>query len=417
MHHNGSPTRILVIGGGFSGLTAGIEAAETGAEVIIVEKNPYLGGRVAQLNKYFPKICPPLCGLEINFRRIKVNPKITFYTMAQVESISGGPGDYTVNIKINPRYVNSNCTACNACYEACPVEIDSEFNFGLNKTKVIHLPFEQSFPLRYLVDRKSCPKDCPAPCIEACKYNAIDFNLQSETIEIKVDSIILATGWKPYDASKIDNLGFGKVKNVITNMMLERLASKNGPTGGQILRPSDGKPVEKIAFVQCAGSRDENHMPFCSYICCLASLKHTLYLKEQNPDAEVFIYYIDIRTPGRYEKFYNEVKEQGGVNLIKGKVAAIEQDPESDDVIVTVEDMLNFRKIKQKVDMVVLATGMQPEGLEFKVPGIKYAIDGFVIEADGIYSAGCAKNPMDVAGCGKDSTGAALKAIQIGGRR
>ncbi len=417
MHHNGSPTRILVIGGGFSGLTAGIEAAETGAEVIIVEKNPYLGGRVAQLNKYFPKICPPLCGLEINFRRIKVNPKITFYTMAQVESISGGPGDYTVNIKINPRYVNSNCTACNACYEACPVEIDSEFNFGLNKTKVIHLPFEQSFPLRYLVDRKSCPKDCPAPCIEACKYNAIDFNLQSETIEIKVDSIILATGWKPYDASKIDNLGFGKVKNVITNMMLERLASKNGPTGGQILRPSDGKPVEKIAFVQCAGSRDENHLPFCSYICCLASLKHALYLKEQNPDAEVFIYYIDIRTPGRYEKFYNEVKEQGGVNLIKGKVAAIEQDPESDDVIVTVEDMVNFRKIKQKVDMVVLATGMQPEGLEFKVPGIKYAIDGFVIEADGIYSAGCAKNPMDVAGCGKDSTGAALKAIQIGGRR
>lgn len=417
MHHNGSPTRILVIGGGFSGLTAGIEAAETGAEVIIVEKNPYLGGRVAQLNKYFPKICPPLCGLEINFRRIKVNPKITFYTMAQVESISGGPGDYTVNIKINPRYVNSNCTACNACYEACPVEIDSEFNFGLNKTKVIHLPFEQSFPLRYVVDRKSCPKDCPAPCIEACKYNAIDFNMQSETIEIKVDSIILATGWKPYDASKIDNLGFGKVKNVITNMMLERLASKNGPTGGQILRPSDGKPVEKIAFVQCAGSRDENHLPFCSYICCLASLKHALYLKEQNPDAEVFIYYIDIRTPGRYEKFYNQVKEQGGVNLIKGKVAAIEQDPESDDVIVTVEDMLNFRKIKQKVDMVVLATGMQPEGLEFKVPGIKYAIDGFVIEADGIYSAGCAKNPMDVAGCGKDSTGAALKAIQIGGRR
>ncbi len=417
MHHNGSPTRILVIGGGFSGLTAGIEAAETGAEVIIVEKNPYLGGRVAQLNKYFPKICPPLCGLEINFRRIKVNPKITFYTMAEVQSVSGGPGDYTVNIKVNPRYVNSNCTACNACYEACPVEIDSEFNFGLNKTKVIHLPFEQSFPLRYVVDRKSCPKDCPAPCTEACKYNAIDFNMQSETIEVKVDSIIIATGWKPYDASKIDNLGFGKVKNVITNMMLERLASKNGPTGGQILRPSDGKPVEKIAFVQCAGSRDENHLPFCSYICCLASLKHTLYIKEQNPDAEIFIYYIDIRTPGRYEKFFNQVKEQGGVNLIKGKVAAIEQDSESDDVIITVEDMLNFKKIKQKVDMVVLATGMQPEGLEFKVPGIKYAIDGFVIEADGIYSAGCAKNPMDVAGCGKDSTGAALKASQIGGRR
>lgn len=409
--------RILVIGGGFSGLTAGIEAAETGAEVIIVEKNPYLGGRVAQLNKYFPKICPPLCGLEINFRRIKVNPSVTFYTMAEVESISGNPGDYTVKIKLNPRYVNENCTACNACTEACPVEKDSDFNFGLNKTKAIYLPFEQSFPLRYVVDRTACPKDCPAPCVEACKYNAIDLNMQPETIEVKVDSIVVATGWKPYDATKIDNLNFGKVKNVITNMMLERLASKNGPTGGQILRPSDGKPVEKIAFVQCAGSRDENHLPFCSYICCLASLKHTLYIKEQNPDAEVNIFYIDIRTPGRYEKFFNQVKEQSGVNLIKGKVAAVEQDKDSDDVIVTAEDMLNGEKIRKKVDMVVLATGMQPEGIEIKVPGLKYAIDGFVVDAEGIYSAGCAKAPMDVAGCGKDATSAALKAIQTGVRR
>jgi len=407
----------LVIGGGFSGLTAGIEAAETGAEVIIVEKNPYLGGRVAQLNKYFPKICPPLCGLEINFRRIKVNPIINFYTMAEVESISGTPGDYTVKIKLNPRYVNENCTACNACTEACPVETDNDFNFGLNKTKAIYLPFEQAFPLRYVVDRKTCPKDCPAPCVDACKYNAIDLNMQAETINLNINSIIVATGWKPYDAQKIDNLGFGKVKNVVTNMMFERIASKNGPTEGQIIRPSDGKPVEKVAFVQCAGSRDEDHLPFCSHICCLASLKHTLYIKEQNPDAEVYIFYIDIRTPGRYEKFFNQVKEQNGVNLIKGKVASIKQDTESDDVVVVAENILNGEKIKQKVDMVVLATGMQPEGLEFKVPGLKYAVDGFVIDAEGIYSAGCAKNPMDVAGCGKDSTGAALKAIQIGVRR
>lgn len=417
MHHNGSLNRILVIGGGFSGLTAGIEAAETGAEVIIVEKNPYLGGRVTQLNKYFPKICPPLCGLEINFRRIKVNPLITFYTMAEVESISGSPGDFTVKIKLNPRYVNENCTACNACAEACPVERDDDFNFGLNKTKAIYLPFEQAFPLRYVVDRGACPKDCPAPCVEACKYNAIDLNMQANTIEVKVDSIVVATGWKPYDAGKIENLGFGKVKNVITNMMFERLASKNGPTEGQIVRPSDGKPVEKIAFVQCAGSRDENHLPFCSYVCCLASLKHTLYIKEQNPEAEVNIFYIDMRTPGRYEKFLNQVKDQAGVNLIKGKVAKIEQDKDSDDVIVTIEDTLKGVKIKKKVDMVVLATGMQPESFEIKVPGLKYSIDGFVVDAEGIYSAGCAKAPMDVAGCGKDATSAALKAIQTAVRR
>jgi len=412
-----NPNRILVIGGGFSGLTAGIEAAETGAEVIVVEKNPYLGGRVAQLNKYFPKICPPMCGLEINFRRIKVNPLFTFYTMSEVDSISGVPGDYTVKIKINPRYVNENCTACNACSEACPVERKCDFNFGLNKSKAIYLPFEHAFPLKYVIDRKSCPKDCPAPCLNACKYNAIDFNMQPETVEVKVTSIVVATGWKPYDASKIDNLNFGKVKNVITNMMFERIAAKNGPTNGQILRPSDGKSVENVAFVQCAGSRDENHLPFCSYICCLASLKHTLYLKEQNPDAEVNIFYIDIRTPGKYEKFYNQVKELSGVNFIKGKVAGIEQDSDSDDVIVIAEDILNGEKIRQKVDMVVLATGMQPESFDFKVPGVKYAVDGFVVDAEGIYSAGCAKAPMDVAGCGKDSTSAALKAIQTGVRR
>jgi len=172
-----------------------------------------------------------------------------------------------------------------------------------------------------------------------------------------------------------------------------------------------------VAFVQCAGSRDENHLPFCSYICCLASLKHTLYLKEQNPDAEVNIFYIDIRTPGKYEKFYNQVKELSGVNFIKGKVAGIEQDSDSDDVIVIAEDILNGEKIRQKVDMVVLATGMQPESFDFKVPGVKYAVDGFVVDAEGIYSAGCAKAPMDVAGCGKDSTSAALKAIQTGVRR
>lgn len=417
MHHNGSPAKVLVIGGGFSGLTAGIEAAETGAEVIIVEKNPYLGGRVAQLNKYFPKICPPLCGLEINFRRIRANPLISFYTMSQVESISGSAGDYTVRIKKNPRYVNENCVACNACSEVCPAERVDDFNFGLGKTKAIYLPFEQAFPQIYVLDRAACPKDCAAPCVEACKYNAIDLNMQPETIEVKVNSLVVATGWKPYDPAKIDNLNYGKVKNVVTNMQFERLASKNGPTEGKILRPSDGKPVQKVAFVQCAGSRDENHLPFCSYICCLASLKHTLYLKEQNSDAEVFIYYIDIRTPGRYEKFFNQVKEMAGVNLIKGKVAAIEQDSESDDVIVTVEDMINMQKIKQKVDMVVLATGMQPEGMELQVPGLKYSVEGFVIDSEGVYSAGCAKAPMDVAGCGKDSTGAALKAMQIGLRR
>lgn len=406
--------RILVIGGGFSGLTTAVDAAETGAEVIVIEKNPYLGGRVAQLNKYFPKLCPPICGLEINFRRIKTNANITFYTMAEVENISGGPGNYNVAVKVSPRYVNDNCVACNACSEACPAQRPNEYNFGMDKTKAAYLPFNQAFPQKYVIDSKYCKGDCGKACKDACKYNAIDLDMKPETINLNVGSIVVATGWNPYDANKLDLLGFGKVKNVITNMMMERLASPTGPTAGKILRPSDGRPAQNIAFVQCAGSRDENHLPFCSYICCLASLKQTTYIREQNPESKATIFYIDIRTPGKYEKFYWKVKEDQNVSFIKGKVADIVQDVGSDDVVVTAEDMLTGKKVKMKFDMVVLATGMEPSSASMKIAGVNYNENGFALQGAGIYSAGCTKNPMDVARSAQDSTSAALKAISAG---
>jgi len=410
---------ILVIGGGFSGLTAGIDAAEAGYNVVIVERNPYLGGRVAQLNKYFPKLCPPLCGLEINYRRIKTNPNITFYTMAEVEKVSGGPGNYDVAIKLKPRYVNEKCTGCNACAEACPVERPDEFNFGLSKTKAAYLPFDQAFPLRYVIDDKYCKGPTCGKCKEACKYDAIELDMKPQTINLKAGAIIVTTGWNPYDATKIDNLGFGKVKNVITNMMMERLAAQNGPTGGKIIRPSDGKPVETIGFVQCAGSRDENHLAFCSYICCMASMKQALYLWEQNPNAKVYVFYIDIRTPGRYEQFFWKVKDNPNVTLIKGKVARVAQ-AENDDVIVEAEDMLSGKLIRQKVDMLVLATGMEPSAKTTKPPvPITFNEHGFAVpDNSGVLSAGCAKNPFDVAKSVQDATGTALRAIQriVGGK-
>ena len=411
---------ILVVGGGISGLTTALEAAEAGYNVTIVEKAPFLGGRVARMNKYFPKLCPPACGLEINFRRIRFNPRITFHTLAEVENISGQPGNYNVAVKINPRFVNEKCVGCNACAEACPVEVSDEFNYDLNKRKAAYLPYDQAFPFRYVIDGAACKKADCKKCVDACTYDAIHMDMKPETLNIKAGSIVLATGWKPYDAAKIDNMGFGTSPNIITNVIMERLAAPNGPTKGKLLRPSDGKEVKRVAFVQCAGSRDENHLPFCSAVCCLASLKQATYVREQYEDSKAYMFYIDIRTPGTsYERFLNKVRDDENVSLIKGKVAKVSEDPVTKDIIVEAEDILAGRKIKVNVDLCVLATGMAPATDGLKLPSdIKINENGFIVQGKdqkGIYAVGCIKDPVDVAKSVQGATGAALKAIQTAG--
>jgi quinone-modifying oxidoreductase subunit QmoA len=228
--------------------------------------------------------------------------------------------------------------------------------------------------------------------------------------------VVYATGWKPYDASKIANLGYGQIKNVVTNVEMERLAASNGPTGGKILRRDNGQPVKTVAFAQCAGSRDENHLPYCSSICCMASLKQATYVREQYPDAEVYIFYIDLRAPGKYEDFYKKVSADPKVKLVKGKVAKIEQ---ADDgrAIVTAEDIMDGGKLRVACDLVVLATGMEPTMKD----GASVDASGFmpddVMTRAGVLSAGVAKRPTDVTTSIQDSTGAALKAIQCSVRR
>jgi len=412
---------ILVVGGGISGLTAATEAAEAGYNAVIVEKTPFLGGRVARMNKYFPKLCPPTCGLEINFRRIKFNPRIKFYTLAEIERIEGSAGNYNISVQLNPRYVNDKCVGCNACVDACPVEVPNDVNFGLDKRKAIYIPYEHAFPFKYVIDDVACKKSDCAKCVDACKYDAIDLNMKPEVIEINAGAIVLATGWKPYDASRIDNLGFGTSPDIITNVMMERLASANGPTKGKLTRPSDGREAKRVAFVQCAGSRDENHLPFCSAVCCLASLKQATYVREQYEDSKAYMFYIDIRTPGTsFERFLNKVKEDENVSLIKGKVAKVYEDASTRDIIVEYEDILNGQKRKMAVDLCVLATGMAPTVSEVKLPDeVKINENGFVVpggDRSGIYAVGCAKNPVDVAQSVQDATGAALKAIQNLGR-
>lgn len=410
MEHSG----ILVVGGGFSGITAALEAAEVGHEVYIVEKNSYLGGRVSQLNQYFPKLCPPSCGLEINFQRIKNNPRVQYFTMAEVVSLAGKPGEYTAKVKLSPRYVNTNCTACDKCTAACPVETDSEFDFGLRKRKAIYRTHVHSFPLRYVIDPAVCLGKSCAKCAEACPYDAVELDEQPREITLNVAAVIWATGWKPYDLSKLEILGAGKVKNAISNMQMERLASPSGPTDGKILRPSDSKEPQRIAFVQCAGSRDETHLSYCSYICCMASLKQVTYLRSQYPDAEIVIYYIDLRTPGRYEKFLEKIRADEKVLMVKGKVAKVEEDGATGDVLITAEDIVQGVKKEERYDMVVLATGMQPSIVGQELPmDLKLDEEGFCIaQEDGLSAAGCAKMPLDVMRSAQTATGAALKAIQ-----
>jgi len=413
--------KILVIGGGMSGLTAALEAAESGAQVIIAEKAPYLGGRVAQLHRYFPKLCPPTCGLEINFRRIRENPRITFHTLAEVTRISGGAGEFQVTLELKPRYVNDRCTACDACAQACPHERVNDFNYGLDKTKAAYLPFDMAFPQKYVIDASACTGDCGRKCQEACQYEAIDLDMKPQTLDLEVGSIILAGGWELYDAARMDNLGYGQVKNVITNMQMERLAAANGPTVGQILRPGDGKAPKRVAFVQCAGSRDENHLPYCSYICCMASLKQALYLREKDPEAEASVFYIDLRTPGRYELFLNKVKEDENIKLIRGKVAKVTQKAGSQDVVVVAENTATGEKLEETFDMVVLAAGMVPstKAAPAALP-LSYTPDGFIIPEllpQGMFAVGSLKSPLDVTKSVQDGTGAALKSlIALGGR-
>jgi len=418
MSGNGSRGTVLVVGGGISGITATIEASEAGCDVVLVEKNPYLGGRVAQMNQYFPKMCPPSCGLEINLRRIRTSTNIRTLTLSEVEKISGEPGHYKVTIKRSPRGVNSKCTVCGECVDVCPNDRANEFDFGMGTTKAIYLPYKMAYPVQYVIDADACPGAECGKCLDACQYGAIELGKDPETIELDVAAVVWTTGWDPYDATQLEGLGFGKYKNVITNVMMERLASHEGPTGGKITRPSDDKEIETVAFVQCAGSRDENYQKHCSGVCCLGSLKQTRYVRERYPDAEIFVFYIDIRAPGRLEDFYQMCQEDEKLHLLKGKVAKITEDSANGDVVLEAEDTLTGDRIEQKVNLVVLATGLVPvkPSVNFENGGgLDRDEDGFLASEQslsGMVAAGCAKRPVDVAACVRDATGAALKALQ-----
>ena len=411
---------VLVVGGGIAGLTSAIETAEVGKKVILLEKEPSLGGRVAAMNLYFPKMCPPTCGIEINLKRIRSNPNIRVLTLAEVVDITGQPGNLEVTIRLKPRFVNEKCTGCGECEKVCELERVSTYDHGMAKTKAIYLPHLMAYPARYVVDPEFAQNEGMKKVVEACPYGAIDLDMQEQTVKAKVGGVVWATGWKPYDATKLTNLGFGKIKNVVTNVMMERMGSANGPTEGKIARPSDGKEIKTIGFVQCAGSRDVNHLPYCSAICCLASMKHATYIREQYPEAEIHMFYIDVRSPGRLEDYYVKKQADPKMHFHRGKVAKIDENPANGNVILHAENTLTGQMTTMEFDMAVLATGMVPNTVD-SPPPLKTKLDeyGFVSgdNDNGIYGAGVASRPFDVSAANMDATGAAMKAIISGVRR
>jgi len=407
---------LLVVGAGIAGVTAALEAAEAGAEVVVVERDPWIGGRVLRSHHYFPKMCPPSCGMEINIKRIERNPRVRVVTAARVTAAERSAQGWSVTITHDPAYVNSKCTACGDCEKACTTEVADPYNLGMCSVKAVRLPHLNAWPKRYVFDRQACGDDEAKAIKEACPYGAIDLDAEPLTETLEVGAVVMATGWKPYPLEKLTELG-AEHDDVIANVQMERLASPQGPTAGKILRPSNGEPPKKVAFVQCAGSRDVNHLPYCSGICCLASLKQALYVHEQLPETEVTIYYIDRRAPGRNEDVLLRVAELEGVRLVKGKVGKI--DLVDGNLRLRVEDVEAGTLTEVNADLVVLATGMVPSATDDDCP--LYAgkdDDGFLLDdpAARLTVAGVAHRPIDVAGSTRDATGAAARAWAAAGR-
>ena len=409
MHHRPRRGRVLVVGAGITGISAAIEAAEAGCDVLLVEREPSVGGRVAQMYQYFPKLCPPLCGLELNLRRLRGHPHVECWTQTEVIEAAESPGSLRVRLRRRARFVTDECTACGACVDVCPVERPSAFDFGMRTSRAVYRTHGAAWPHRYTIDPDFCLGSTCAKCVSACPYRAIDLTAEDKVLEVAVQAVVWATGWDPYNARRLEELGFGTHPDIVTNMMFERMASPHGPTAGRILR-ADGTPPRSVTFVQCAGSRDDGHLPYCSGVCCLASSKQARYVHSQLPECEVHVFYIDLRAFGRYESFLEGTRQEEKLAFVRGKVARVTA--AGDRLLLDVEDTAQGRKLRHATDLVVLATGM--------VPSLPLAGDALVAENHGFrprkvapreFSAGCARQPMDVASCVRDATSAALRAV------
>jgi len=420
--------KALVIGGGVAGIQAALDLADTGYKVYLVEKEPSIGGRMAQIDKTFPTMDCSICILAPKMSDAGRHPNIELLTNSEVTGVSGYIGNFKVKVLKKPRYVTDDCTGCGDCSEVCPVIVPNEFDVGLATRHAIYLPFPQAVPSTYIIDRDLCVlSDTIAcnKCYQECDVHSIDFEMKPETVELDVGTIIVATGAGVFDPSSITRYGYGKFPNVITSLEFERLINAGGPSGGRLIRPSDMQIPGTVAFVQCVGSRAEKggHV-YCSNVCCMNTIKDALLIKEHWPDTKIYVFYVDIRAFGKgFEDLFTRAKREG-VAFIRGLPAEIVEDKRTNNLVLTGENTLRRELYETSVGMVILSIGIEPRqdsDIVQRLLTLSRAADGFFMEAHpklrpvdtptgGVFLAGCAESPKDIKDSVTQASAAAARA-------
>lgn len=425
-------TSILVVGGGIAGIQASLDLADQGLTVYLVEKAGSIGGRMAQFDKVFPTMDCSICILAPKMIECLRHPNIKLLTYSEVKEVSGSAGNFTVKVLRKPRYVDdTKCIGCDTCSEKCPIKLPNEFDMGLGMRKAIYIPFPQSVPRVATIDEDQClyfQKGVCKVCQKFCEAGAVDFDQKPEEIKLKVSAIILAIGFDLFDPSVITEYGYNKYKNVLLSLEFERLVNASGPTGGRLLRPSDGKTARRIAFIQCVGSRSQKGLPYCSSVCCMYATKEAMMVKEHDPKSETYIFYIDFQVFGKgFQNLINKAMYDWGVSYIRGRPSEIKEDPKTGDLLIRYEDATNRRVKVMRVDLVVFCTALVPRpdsqklagifGVELNEFGFFKAKDPLLAPVDtrvpGIFTCGFCQGPKDISETVAQASGAAGRATEM----